>query len=61
MIILIINIILRVLCALSFIGLALGVCLYNKHPIFEKIGVISMTAIMSIGSALMWNFMITGK
>lgn len=61
MIILIISIIFRVLCALSFIGFALGMCLYNKHPIFEKIGVISMTAIMTIGSALMCNFMIFGK
>lgn len=61
MIVLIINIILRVVYALSFIGFVLGMCLYDKLPIFQKIGIISATAILVFGSALMWNFIITGK
>lgn len=61
MILQIINIILRVVYALTFIGFALGICLYKKHPIFEKIYIISTTAMLTFGAALMWNFIITGK
>ena len=61
MIQLIFNIILRVVCALTFIGFALGICLCEKHPIFEKIHVISATAMLTIGAVFMWTFVVTGK